>query len=120
MTEHAPEAQPQRQTEVWHIDFHMSYEPAALAPYYMRAEISRRLPGDPEPTWHMDGIASFDCPPLVPPLKGALLIPYLVYHLDEVKQFLHEEHVKDVFTGRERVICDAIMDQTSACTSDWW
>lgn len=116
MTDQAPEAQNQRQNELWHIDFHMAFEPESLTPYYISAQLSHRTPGRPEPTWHIDGIASFEGPPLTPPRKGSLIIPYLVYHMDEIKQFLHEEHVKDVFTGRERVVCDQAIDPTIPCT----
>lgn len=102
MEETAPEAPEVPHTEVWHVDFHMSFEPKAIAPNYLSAQVSRREPGTGEEPWHIEGIASFDCPPVVPPKLGADVIPYLLWHLEEIKQYLHEEHVRDVFTGVKR------------------
>lgn len=104
MTETAPQAPTVPQTEVWHIDFHLSYEPQALASHYVNCQMAYRPQApDPQP-WIIDGIASFDAPSLIPPRDGADLIPYLIYHLDEVKAWLIEEHVRRVFNGQEEKI----------------
>lgn len=104
MTETAPEAPAQDVTEMWHVDFHMSTEPSALTPNYINCQVSRRVPGPDPRKWEIEGIASFDAPPLIIPRVGADLIPYLIYHLDEVKSWLIEEHVRRVFNGQEEKI----------------
>lgn len=104
MTETAPQALPPDVSELWHVDFHMAIEPSALAPSYIKCEVSRRAPGPDPKRWHMEGIASFDAPPVIIPRVGAELIPYLIYHLDEVKQWLIEEHVRRTFNGQTETI----------------
>lgn len=108
MVDRAPQAQEKEVTELWHVDFHMSYEPGALAPAYIRCEVSRREPGTGEPHWHMDGLASFEAPALVIPRAGAALIPYLVYHIDEFKRFLTTEHVVRSLSGTSEDISDKV------------
>lgn len=101
MEQTAPSAPKPGQTEVWHVDFHMSYEPDSLAPNYLNCQVSRRVPNTDPAQWHMEGVASFDCPPVIVPRVGADLIPYMIYHLDEVKSWLIEEHVRRVFNGQQ-------------------
>lgn len=93
MAENAPSALPPGQTEVWHVDFHMSLEPDSLSPNYLSCQVSRRVPESDPAEWHMDGIASFECPSAVIPRVGAPLIPYLIYHLREISDWLTTEHV---------------------------
>lgn len=104
MSENAPEAPRPGQTEVWHVDFHMSIEPDSLSPVYIRTEVSRRVPNTDPAEWHFDGIASFDAPAMVIPRAGAPLIPYLLYHLEEFKRWLTVEHVTGELNGTAQAI----------------
>lgn len=108
MTETAPKAPPADVTELWHVDFHLSYEPSSLTPYYINCDVSKRIPHRDKGEWQIEGIASFDAPALVVPRAGADLIPYLIYHLDEIKSWLVEEHVRRVFNGQEEKIGDKV------------
>lgn len=108
MAENAPGALPAGQTEVWHVDFHMSLEPDSLSPNYMSCQVSRRPPGQDTPEWHYDGIASFEVPSLVIPRVGAELIPYLLYHLREISDWLTTEHVVRELGGAGILIGDKV------------
>lgn len=108
MTENAPEALAPDQTEVWHVDFHLSWEPECLTPRYLRAEVSHRPAGPKPQEWAIEGIASFEAPTLVVPRVGAEVLPYLIYHLDEIKGWLIEEHVRRVFNGQEETISNKV------------
>lgn len=108
MTKTAPEAPQENVTEVWHVDFHMSYEPGSLSPAYINVQVSRREPGAGEPAWHYDGIASFDAPSIVLPRAGAPLIPYLVYHLNTFREWLTTEHVLRELNGATEVISEDV------------
>lgn len=101
MTDHAPKAPVENATEMWSVDFTLSYDPDSLAPMWINCSASRREPGTLPGQWHHEGISSFQAPSLIPPKAGADLVPYLVYHLDEIKMWLTEEHVRRVFNGAE-------------------
>lgn len=94
MTETPQEAVPQSHNDVWHVDFHLQYKPDEVNAYFINCAVARRV-GDPEAKdWRHEGCASFDAPAVVPPREGQEVIPYLLFHLDEVKQWLMEEHVR--------------------------
>lgn len=108
MAETAPKAPPSGQTEVWHVDFHMSVEQDSLSPNYLSCQVSRRVPDTDPAEWHYDGIASFECPSVVIPRVGAPLIPYLMYHLHEISDWLTQEHVVRELGGVNLTIGDKV------------
>lgn len=101
MTTTAPTAQAEHPDDLWHIDFHLSYQPNALQPDYIRCEISRRT-GDPEDkNWSHEGVTSFDAPHVTLPREGQDTIPYMLYHLDQIKAWLMEEHVRAIWNDTQ-------------------
>lgn len=104
MTDTAPQAQPKHVPELWHVDFHLSIDMEALSSDYIKCEVSHRTGGDDPQPWYINGIASFEAPPVILPRAGAELIPYLLYHLDSIKQWLTEEHVRRTFNGSTEII----------------
>jgi len=85
--------------DVWHIDLSIQYDPDALQPYYTNCQVARGIMQANKRDWKFEGIASFDGVALVPPREGQDVIPYLLYHLDEIKGWLMEEHVRAAFNA---------------------
>ena len=88
MTETPPEAVPQSPDDIWHVDFHMSHSPSYNKPDYVNCQIARGKHPHAQHDFKLEGFASFDGPTIVPPRVDQELIPYLLYHLDMVKEWL--------------------------------
>lgn len=104
MSDTAHDAPPEVDHEMWSASFTLHFTPDALAPFWINCEVGYRTGGPHPQPWVLDGIASFDAPTLLPPREGSSLIPYLIYHIDEIKSWLTEEHVRRVFNGQEETI----------------
>lgn len=108
MTETAPEAPTPVPQDVWHLDFFLCFDPNALQPCYVNVDIARKYKVGEESTWERAGTASFDGPAVIPPRADQDFIPYMLYHLDELKSWLMEEHVRNVWNDGENKIPETI------------
>lgn len=108
MIDEALKAPPAASGERWHLSFFISYHPDELHGKYINCQISHLPPGTHPREWKLDGIASFEGPDLTPPRRGAETIPYLLFHLDEIKAWLVEEHVRHTFNGSAQTISDEV------------
>lgn len=104
MTETPQDAVPEQPEDIWHVDFHMSRRPDALSPDYINCQIARGKHPHEDNTFKLEGMASFEAPSIVPPRVGQDLVPYFLYHLDQIKQWLMEEHVKMTWNDERKPI----------------
>jgi hypothetical protein len=113
MTKTAPQA-PTAETDVlYHVDFHLSFEPNALQKYWGSCDVAKGIRQGDETVWEHDGIASFDVPPLAVPRVGQDIIPYFIYHLEQWRDWLTQEHVSRVFGGVEAKIGTGVGEPVS-------
>ena len=99
MTETARIAPTPSRTDPFQISFTIVRDPDTLTGDYVDCHVARGYEADGETKWEIDGISSFEAIDLAPPVAGQELIPYLVHHILEARDWLMEEHAKRFLTG---------------------
>jgi hypothetical protein len=81
------------------FSFTIVHNRAHLTGDYVDIHVARGYETDDGTKWEIDGISSFEAIDLVPPVAGQDLIPYLVHHILEARDWLMEEHAKRFIMG---------------------
>jgi hypothetical protein len=99
MTETAHIAPPPSRQDPFQISFTIARAPHTLTGDYVDCHVARGYDVDGETKWEIDGIGSFEGADLAPPVAGQELIPYLVHHVLQIRDWLMEEHAARFLTG---------------------
>lgn len=112
MTETQPLVVATKRDDHWIVSYCVHIDPGDAVPVYTHAVISKCDESGETPHWTDVSEQTFHGISAMPPTAGHQVIPYLVYHLDQVRAWLVAAHEAEVLTDQVRYISAAIGAKT--------